>query len=844
MALISAADLVDAPGELRPRIGGKGLGLVRLLRLGMDVPAFFVIDASEWVADGQHDLIEPITQALAELGNGPVAVRSSAVMEDGAQHSFAGQLETVLGVEGPQAVSDAVGVCMRSGASERVLAYCRERGVEPGAVAVVVQRQIDPVASGVLFSRDPSDPDRSLISAAWGLGEGVVQGAVPCDTFRVDDGGAIEPELDVKDTALRLHDGRVVEAQVPAEDHGRPCLSDAHVRRLHALGRTLEASLRRPQDIEFAITGNRIHVLQVRPITVPIPVGRKQLWDNSNIVESYNGVTTPMTFSFARRAYTIVYQLFCRVMGVPQRVITANQATFKVMIGLIRGRIYYNLNSWYRVLTLLPAYEFNRSAMEQMMGVAEVASDQDAEADKAGWQRALIHGPRLVWLMGALSWRLLRLDRDVARFHTHFAQAHARYDGQDLTQRTPFELLDIYDELEQELLWEWTPPIVNDFFVMVFYGLLRKRCQAITGDPDTNLHNELLAGQGGLESTEPTIEALKIAAWMRTDAALTEAFTDDDRSDAALLELARGHERLGPELARYLERYGDRCIDELKLESPSLKHDPTFVIATLRNYLRAQPMDPARFGESERALRDQAEGHAFSRVSGTEARVFRWILKQTRTRVRDRENLRFARTRIFGFVRELIRAWGWHLVQSDHLDTVQDVFFLTLDEVQEFLRGTAVTTDLRGLVALRKAEYQGYEQGARPGERFHTRGPVHVANPFKGAVVPSIDGDTMVGTGCCPGVVEGPVIVLDDPKQGARLQGEILVAERTDPGWVPLYPSISGLLVERGSLLSHSAVVAREMGIPTVVGLRGLTGWIQTGDTVRLDGDAGTVEKQ
>jgi pyruvate,water dikinase len=228
------------------------------------------------------------------------------------------------------------------------------------------------------------------------------------------------------------------------------------------------------------------------------------------------------------------------------------------------------------------------------------------------------------------------------------------------------------------------------------------------------------------------------------------------------------------------------------------------------------------------------------------AQVFRRVLDNARLGVKNRENMRFARTRIYGLLRELIRALGARLAEEQRIDAPDDVFLLTMDEVFDFVKGTAVTTDLKGLVELRRREFAAYraEGDTAPDDRFETYGMAYHRNRLKNRrppPPPPADG-VLRGIGCCPGQVEGPVKVLRTPADDMGLSGEILVAERTDPGWVPLYPSASGLLIERGSILSHSAIVAREMGLPTIVGIPGLTMNVKTGDRVRMDGSAGTVE--
>jgi pyruvate,water dikinase len=194
----------------------------------------------------------------------------------------------------------------------------------------------------------------------------------------------------------------------------------------------------------------------------------------------------------------------------------------------------------------------------------------------------------------------------------------------------------------------------------------------------------------------------------------------------------------------------------------------------------------------------------------------------------------------------MLRAVGEHFTSEGILDAPHDIFYLTLDEVWDYTRGRAVTTNLKALAALRREEFDAFRREAdrMPADRFETWGLPYHRNRFQGRPRPAIESEDGVlrGIGCSPGVVTKPVKVIRTPSEDARLEGEILVAERTDPGWVPLYPSVSGLLIERGSILSHSAIVAREMGIPTIVGILGLTSTLQTGQVVTMDGAAGTVK--
>ena len=224
--------------------------------------------------------------------------------------------------------------------------------------------------------------------------------------------------------------------------------------------------------------------------------------------------------------------------------------------------------------------------------------------------------------------------------------------------------------------------------------------------------------------------------------------------------------------------------------------------------------------------------------------LFHWILKNARARVRDRENLRFERTRAFGRVRMVFVELGRRLHGLDLLEAPRDIFFLEVQEILGFVEGTSTCTDLKGLVRLRRRQLEAYSHMDAPGERFETRGIVYQGNTFRSArTAAAPTGDRRNGLGCCPGTVSGRVRLVRDPRRPALTKGDILVAERTDPGWVMIFPCAAGLLVERGSLLSHSAIVAREMGIPAVVSIEGLTSWLHDGDWVEMDGAKGVVRK-
>jgi pyruvate,water dikinase len=786
-----------------------------------------------------------------------VAVRSSAADEDAPRESFAGLHDSFLFVRGAEGVLDALRKVWASAYNDRALAYRLEKGLPLAqvAIAVIVQRMVDARSSGVLFTVNPVSGrlDEVVVSGVFGAGEGLVSAGLDADAWTVKKSDlSVRSEPAAKEERL-VHDveagGGLRREPLPEPLRGAPSLDEEEVREVARAGLAIEASFGRPQDIEFSIDADgRLFILQSRPVTTVLEygpaAGNPLLWDNSNIVESYSGVTSPMTFSFIRRAYASVYHSFAAVMGVSPRAVRRNRPTFENLLGLFRGHVYYNLHNWYRLVCLFPFERFLMRSMESMMGVREPIDLEDLPSRSLA-RRYLFEYPRLALLT---AWNFLSIRRIVGRFEAHFKRSYAHWEAMDFGKLRPHELLSLYDEMEARLLGRWQVPIINDFYVMIFYGLLKRLSAAWCGDPAGSLQNDLIAGEGGIESTEPTKMLLSLAHLAQGIPGLRAAILE--RPAAELVESVPAepaYAEFSELLRRYLDLYGFRCMNELKLEEPSLRDRPAFVYEVLRNYLaagRADALDVGAISRREAAIRAAAEERAFGRLGPLKRAVFRRVLRNARLGVKNRENLRFARTRIYGLFRELLRALGAHLAGEGLLEKREDVFYLTLDEVRDFVKGTAVSTDLRGLVRLRREEFDRYREGEPPADRFRTYGMAYHRNLFRASAAAAPQGGegTLRGTGCSPGEVTGPVKVLRDPSADVRLAGEILVAERTDPGWVPLYPSVSGILIERGSILSHSAIVAREMGIPTIVGIPRLTRVLASGQHVRMNGSSGVVE--
>ncbi len=839
--------------------------------------------------------MEALAEALAELcpEAEAVAVRSSAGDEDGDEHSFAGQFDSFLFVPGtPEAVAERVAEVWRSAFNQRVLAYRAQHGLleMPRPPSVLIQRMVNADRSGVAFGADPVSGRRgtAVVAAVWGLGTALVSGECDADTYHVDRDGRITlREIAVKRTAhCAAPDSAegVESVPVPESESRRPVLADDQVRAIADLVRRAGRHSGNPRDIEWAIEAGKLFLLQSRPITalagLPDPEGVLNIWDNSNIAESYNGVTTPLTFSFARRAYTEVYRQMLRTLGVSGRTIAANDEIFRHMLGLMHGRVYYNLLNWYRLLVLLPGFASNRAFMEQMMGVREgLPEEMAADLARASSGAKLWDRLRMARTAAGMAVNYLCLPSRIRAFHAELNAALAEPDP-PLDAMRPDELAALYRGMEKRLLTHWDPPLVNDLFAMIFYGLLGKLTANWCGDSEGTLRNDLVRGKGGMVSAEPAQRVREMAAAASGDAELAQLLRT-----GATAEVARAIERR-PAFAAlytaYLDKFGDRCLEELKLESPTLHDDPTSLHRAIGRLAGGGQLYPqiTQMKEDTSANADAKRTSApsddsikpvqsWERASITPTQsvlsapsadkevplsplrrpLFNWVLRNARNRVRDRENLRFERTRLFGRVRRIFLEIGKRFAANSELESPRDIFYLEVEEILGFISGTSACTNLKGLVALRKTEFNGYRALLPPDDRFETRGVVYEGGAFRSeraketpAVEPGGTG-TLKGLGCCPGIVRARVRLILDPHGAEIAPGSILAAARTDPGWVMLFPAAAGLLVEHGSLLSHSAIVAREMGIPAIVSIPGLTRRIADGDLVEMDGSTGVVRR-
>jgi phosphohistidine swiveling domain-containing protein len=902
---LSSAEAVKVDENL---LGGKAKNLAWLSRQGLPVPRWWVLTTesftqqlaalkiADWVQEelaklsvskdgekqtvdneviaqvasniqqaiGKLPLTDEIKQQIREnldsdvLTNTSLAIRSSVVGEDAEGASFAGQMDSYLYQQGEEAIFASIIKVMQSAFNHRALAYRIHKGLDIADIraAIIIQEMVDADVAGVMFTANPATGNRrqAMISSTWGCGEGIVSGACNTDETVV---GLFDDEIDTqinnKDTSFVFDQQSSHGAKEVAVDEAKrniACLENRQVLTLRNLGLEIAKTYQIPQDIEWCLKDDQFYILQARPVTTLPPINSDQddvvVWDNSNIQESYCGVTTPLTFSFANRAYKTVYEQTMRLLGVNESVVQAHQGMLENMLGLIHGRVYYNINNWYRGLLFLPSFKTNKSDMERMMGLTDpVDLIQDQELSTKDKLKKV---PQIMRALFAMMSRFRKMDQLVHEFRELFQQEYKSVDRQTLHTLTIGQLISESRRLDKSLLENWTTPIVNDFYVMMMNGRVHRWLEKIAVENPEVVQNNLLSGEEGIESTEPTKYLLRMCDYLRQNSKTQSLVLGSENS--VLLGLIQTQDLdFYQQCQEYIELYGDRTMGELKLESITLRQDASFMFAILKNFLAKSDLTLATLAENEARFRGEAEEAVIpvikKQLGNRSLKKFNKDLSALRDAIRNRENMRLARTRMFGLYRDIYSEIGEQLAFYGQLNEARDIFYLSLEEIYAYKDGRAVQTQLQPLVDSRKEEFASYEAEDLP-HHFWTKGAVYCNNEFE---YPHQDEDVdlnasqLKGTGCYPGIVEEKIRLIFSPEDELSLDGQILCTVRTDPGWAPLFPTAGGIIVERGSTLSHSAVVARELGIPAIVGVPELTKILQDQEVVRMNGTTGKIER-
>ncbi|MFZ4276285.1 rifamycin-inactivating phosphotransferase [Streptomyces arboris] len=780
------------------------------------------------------DLAAEITGALARLGTRlgegtAVAVRSSATAEDLPTASFAGQQDTYLNVVGPAEVLRHVSRCWASLFTERAVAYRRRNGIDHRTVemAVVVQRMVFPEAAGVLFTADPLTGDRrtATVDAGFGLGEALVSGLVNPDVFTVRDGAVVARAIAAKQRAVHaLPGGGTREVEVDPRRQGRPALTDAQVLRLVELGRRIEAHFGRPQDIEWCLADDGFRIVQSRPITTvyPIPDAADQdhhIYVSVGHQQMMTDAMKPLGLSLWQRTALVPMheaggRLFVDV--TPRLASPASRAALLDVLGrgdpLVRDALETVLDRDDPVTPLPDTGPGGPPAG----GAPEPSPAPSPEADPAIVPELIERSRASV---AALE-RNLRTRSGPALFDflLEAFEEHKRVLGDPLSMRAITAGMEATWWLNDQL-GEWLG--------------------------EKNAADTLTLSAPGNITSEMGLDLLDVADVIRPHpevVAFLKGVEKGVEDEGFLDELAKlpGGTEAREAIDAYLDRYGMRCVGEIDITRPRWRERPTTLVPLILDNVRNfGPGAAAHRFEQGRAKARQKEQDVLSRLRALpdgdrRAEAAKRMIDQVRAFAGYREYPKYGIVcRSFLYKQALLEEAG-RLVQARVLSEKEDIFYLTFEELHDVVRSHQVDDRL---IRQRKDAFRSYETLTPP--RVLTSDGEALTGAYRREDVPA---GALAGLAVSTGTVEGRARVVLDLADADLGAGDILVTRFTDPSWSPLFVGVAGLVTEVGGLMTHGAVIAREYGLPAVVGVEGATRLIRDGQRIRVHGTDGYVE--
>ncbi|HEY8430119.1 MAG TPA: PEP/pyruvate-binding domain-containing protein [Sandaracinaceae bacterium] len=859
--------------------GGKAKNLAALARAGFPVPAAYALDsraadlfyasalgpedhpsallrAGTASPERLRELAEraraaPIPEAVATAireafealmreGATALAVRSSSTREDEEAQSAAGLHTTILGVRTEEELDDAVRACWLSALAPQALTYLRTLAGNDASVGVgvVIQAMVPAEVAGVMFTVNPlsGDPGEMVINASYGLGSLVMDGRVSPDTYRIDkaSGWVRDRVLGDKAIAARFHpDAGVREEDVPPDERMREALPEDLLEALVELGRRVEDHFDDARDVEWAVAGGTLYLLQARPVTAlshpPRRTGRRKkdakkdrsriVWSNLNVGEALPGVATPLTWSilseFADRGFRRAFGAAgCRVPKDAE------------LVASFRGRIYLNMTEFMEIAAQVPG--MRPRTLLAWAGGGEVERLQQ-QVERHGSTGFLL---RLPLTLARYVRENVGLTERVARFEKSFAEEHGRLAALDFRVLSHSGLDRVLYRVER-LLDDSGQVMLNVYGnLMATVVLLRAVLTLVAKSDAERLERELFTGLADVESAAPGMALWHIAEMARGEPAVRELLTAKDPRALSVRDLPEGPTRRA--LERFLLAYGYRGAREAEIAEPRWSEDPSLLFVTLRGHLwrPSGAASPADVERKQRARRDAASEELDRKVPAPARIAVRHLLALVQRFMRLRERLRSHVVKVLGLYRAVALDASRRMRVTEPTVPKDAAFYLAVDELHAFLRGDVKVVG--PLVARRRLQLERDRRLPDPPDTF-----VGFPPPVEEPPPPT---DALRGLAACSGIVRGKARVLSTPADAAALvPGEILVAPYADVGWSPLFLVAAAVVTDLGGPLSHAAVVAREYGVPTVVNVKNGTRLIRTGDEIEVDGDAGTV---
>jgi len=637
----------------------------------------------------------------------------------------------------------------------------------------------------------------------------------------------------------------------------------SRIDQLIALAALLENRLGGPQDVEWAVDDvGSLFVVQSRPITAaPVrvvthtpPAASRVAWSNANVNENFPDPVSPLLYSIASAGYAAYFRNLATGFGISRRRRQAMEPAFARIIGVHGARMYYNLTSIHRVLRLAPFGDSLAQAFDTFVG----ARGQDATPTAGGLAPVSRFRERLEVAVIACktAWQYLWLPLRVARFERRADALARRTHPVSLATMPLASLRAALAEFMEIRLRRWNDAALADAAAMVCYAALERVLGRVYSATDGAVHTSLLKAIPDVVSSKPVTELWALSRTIRATPALAEVFaTAEPRAVLEAVACRSEFSAFHRQLDRYLDQWGFRCSAELMLTAPSFQEEPEPLVAVLRAYAQLDGESPVEALARQAADRRTETARVLTELRGrplfgrwpipTYAQVVRVLIAWTHASIRFRERARLKQALLYSRCRRVALALGTELVRRDVIARRDDVFWLTVHELDDLASGGAMfPRQTRELVALRARAHAEAAAVAPPDAFELGEGEYWTALPGDTAVplAATTGSREMAGISACGGSATGQARVLRDVTEAERLgTGDILVTRQTDPGWGPVFFLISALVIERGGMLSHGAIIAREFGLPCVVGVRDATRLIPDGSTITVDGDHGRV---